>query len=242
MKTVITSEQAEKVTKKRAPQVPVEYEDACKSLAACIDIDEAKYWSDKADALAAWAKIYHSNDAERKSKQLKLHAFRRMGQLAKELRPQIALGGAQRADGAFVGGGSTPGPRSLLLEKGLSAAKVAAAIGLAHLPKDRFEQMVNRPRPPSLNGAIFEQRTNPEWAEVARAMSTCRSFLKRHDPQKITDSLTKKEAAAALELIVGLTEWLDEFDLHLRREGRTWRSESARAKGSGAIARGYYGR
>lgn len=62
--------------------MPVEYEAACKALAACESIDEGKYWSDKADALAAWAKIYKSDEAAVAARRLKLMAFRRMGELA----------------------------------------------------------------------------------------------------------------------------------------------------------------
>lgn len=87
MQQVISAEQARKITGGRTPHVPVEYETAINALVACRSIDEAKYWSDKSDALAAWAKIYHSDKAAREAKALKLWAFRRMGQLAAELRP-----------------------------------------------------------------------------------------------------------------------------------------------------------
>ena len=67
---VITKDQARKITKGRTPLVPVEYEVAIRALTECTTLDESKYWSDKSDALAAWAKIYHSDDAGRKAKLL----------------------------------------------------------------------------------------------------------------------------------------------------------------------------
>lgn len=51
MKAVISSEQARQITGGRTPLVPVEFETAVKALKACTQIDEAKYWSDKASAL-----------------------------------------------------------------------------------------------------------------------------------------------------------------------------------------------
>lgn len=65
--------------------MPVVYEDACKALVACTTLDEAKYYSDKSDALAAWAKIYKSDEAAMAAKRLKLHAYRRMSELAEEI-------------------------------------------------------------------------------------------------------------------------------------------------------------
>lgn len=75
------------VVRDRMPHVamPVEYEEACKALAACATIDEGKYWSDKADALAAWAKIYKSDEAAIAARRLKLQAFRRMGEIATQM-------------------------------------------------------------------------------------------------------------------------------------------------------------
>lgn len=84
MSTVITEQQARQITGGRKPLVPVEYEAACNALAQCVDLDEAKYWSDKADALAAWAKIYRDDRISAQAKRLKLKAYRRMGELAAE--------------------------------------------------------------------------------------------------------------------------------------------------------------
>src|SRR5208282_4621524 len=88
---VLTKEEAKRITKGRTPLVPVEYETAITALTECAHLDEAKYWDNKADALAAWAKIYHSDECARKAKMLKMHAYRRMGQLAGELRPKMPV-------------------------------------------------------------------------------------------------------------------------------------------------------
>lgn len=73
--------------------LPAEYRAACAAIAACSTINEGKYWSDKADALAAWGAIYKDDEVGRQARILKLYAFRRIGELARILRPQTAQKG-----------------------------------------------------------------------------------------------------------------------------------------------------
>lgn len=148
---VITSAEARKITGGRTPLVPVQYETAMAALAECREIDEAKIWSDKADALAAWAKIYHSDEADRQAKLLKLHAYRRMGELAKELRPSgreiVACPNFGHGKGAKSQ--ATPGPRSLLMESGLSSSQADAAVRLSKIPGPQFENLISADKIPS---------------------------------------------------------------------------------------------
>lgn len=71
-----------------ASRLPVQYDEAVKALAACTTIDESKHWADKAEALAAWAKVYKDDQVAIEARRLKLHAYRRMGELAQELEKQ----------------------------------------------------------------------------------------------------------------------------------------------------------
>ena len=134
----ITKAQARQITRGRTPLVPVEYETAVRSLQQCVDLNESKYWSDKADALAAWAKIYQNDEALRKAKMLKLHAFRRMGALAGELKPlKNAAGGRQ------------PGSIRALTDAGLSYNSAIAARRLASVSNKRFDKILEQPKAPS---------------------------------------------------------------------------------------------
>ena len=145
---VLTEKQARHITGGRKPLVPVEYEAACKALQACIDIDEAKYWADKADALAAWAKVYRDDKVGRQAKQLKLLAYRRIGELARELRPQGSAGSGKIIDGKKLRG-RLKGPKSLLREHGMPSGLANAATRLSRLPKSKFDEIVNQPVPPA---------------------------------------------------------------------------------------------
>lgn len=213
MQQVITQAQAKAVLGGRTPLMPVEYETAVKALAECITLDEAKYWDNKADALAAWAKIYHSSDAERKAKQLKLHAYRRMGQLAAELRPVKYVGGRP---------GPSPGPRSLLIESGLSVGAARAAAALSAMPKDALSRELERPRPRSpinfTQKAAATSRSSAEWVSAREALMSVRAVLRRHNPRELAAQLDGKAADMARQTAMELTEWLDEFEQHLPKE------------------------
>lgn len=207
MQAVITSKQAKQITGGRTPLVPVEYERACQALAQCVTIDEAKYWSDKADALAAWAKIYRDDQTGRKAAALKLHAYRRMGQLAAELRPKKAK----------YGGGLLPGPRSLLRENGLSQSHAIAARTLARMDKEPFDALIARPKIPTPTGV----RLNPANSELATWLQSAHSFrthCRAVNAKEITTLVEKDRLGTVGALVTEILEWLDEFEQHLPKE------------------------
>jgi len=193
--------------------VPVEYETAVNALAECINLDEAKHWADKADALAAWAKIYRNDEAGIKSRQLKLHAYRRMGEIAKELRPV-----------KNTGRGSSPGPRSLLREQGLSEDQVIAAAHLSKLPKDEFTKLIDAPKPPSPTlarraSSSFSNSTENWKAFVmsGQSASAFRGFCRNHPARALAQGLSPDEKKKALEYIREISDWIDEFERHLTK-------------------------
>jgi hypothetical protein len=148
------------------------YEEACNALARCVDLDEAKYWSDKADALAAWAKIYHDTKIEDQARKLKAKARRSMALLAEALRPtkktqshlaRCSADGCdlpptarnsgfcwrhynQRAKSGLLASRSAAasGARSLVIEKGLTATDASNAMALSRLPGRVFDRAVER--------------------------------------------------------------------------------------------------
>jgi hypothetical protein len=204
---VITKEIARKITRGRDPLVPIEYEVAMRALTECTTLDESKYWSDKADALAAWAKIYHSDEAQRKAKLLKLHAYRRMGQLAGELRPTNSLGGRT---------GGSPGPISLLLEAGLKKQHAAAARKLSSLTERQFAGLLKHPVAPT-TAAYNLLSTEPAWRDLAKFAMTLRAFCRSNTPAQVVRAMDPKRKATALELARDLIEWFDEFEQRLEK-------------------------
>ncbi len=185
------------------PTVPVVYEEAVKQLALCRTLDEAKYFDNKADALAAWAKIYKDDSAGRQAKALKLHAYARMGALARELRPHKAL----------IGGGSAPGPKSLLKDNGFSPNAAGAAIFLSRHPEVLNKEVnASRPRSPTtvLIGDVRKgTHAWKKWAANNGGRNKV-SWLKSFDP-KLAAQMTKDEAKLAVKEIIKLQEWCDDF-------------------------------
>lgn len=169
MQQVITLKQARQITGGRKPLVPVVYEAAIKALGECLSLDDAKVWDDKADALAAWAKIYQDDKAARQAKALKLHAYQRMGVLAAQLRPTVRKGFAK---------GNAVGPRSLLLELGMTKANAQAAVRLGRTAKEIVERLSSRPRIPGPQQAAKLVKGGMKNATEMEAFSM-RSFIGR---------------------------------------------------------------
>lgn len=210
MQAVITEKQAREVTGGRKPLVPVEYETAVKALQACITLDETKYWSDKADALAAWAKIHRNDEAGRNARMLKLHAFRRMGELAGELR------NGYRKPPPGARGGMMPGPLKLLIENGLTNHQATAARLLAKTEPAVFDSLMRRPKPPSPETFQQERRGGSiGWLAITegRGLMNFASYCRHHgDPVALAKSLTNSESIRAQRMVVEASEWLDAFE------------------------------
>lgn len=215
MQAVITKEQAKAITGGRTPLVPVEYETACRALVECTKIDEAKYWSDKADALAAWARIYKNDEAAVEARRLKLHAYRRMGELAQELQP-VRRG--VLLDAASKKYGSTKGPASILKAQGLSHNAVASARKIASLPPKQFDEIVSRKRPPApMSVPRLMADCSESWRLLVHGHGPMnfRSFVRGHNAKEIAKNLLPDEAPKIRAMIVEISEWLDELEQHL---------------------------
>lgn len=162
------------------PAMPVQYEEALKALEACTSLDETTVWSNAADALEAWAQIYRSDEAELKAKRLRLHAYRRMGQLARDLRPPGKMKG-----GGYRGcQGKLPGAISLLQEYGLTKTEAGSANFLAQLPDEQFQRVLERPlRPTTVAHQLWGK--DPVWIAFTRTAMALRGVLRRHPPHEI---------------------------------------------------------
>jgi hypothetical protein len=208
---LISEEQARAITGGRKPLVPIKYEEACKALVECQSIDDAKYFSDKADALAVWAKIYSNDEAGLEAKKLKLHAYRRMSQLADELRPQ--------EKSKRTGRGAPNGPPSLLREKGFSQTAVGAMRKLGRLPEHKFEQLIKLPSPPSPTSfsqtvALSGSKSYEEFTRQS-GVYNLRAFCNKNGARDVAKGMSESEGKRCRVIAKGLLDWLDEFEQHL---------------------------
>jgi hypothetical protein len=193
-------------------QLPVIYEEACRALVACTTIDEAKYFSDKAEALAAWAKIYKSDQAALEAKRLKLHAYRRMGELAAEIQPT-----------KHGHRGRLPGPGSLLKDQGFNESTIRTIRRIASIDASQFNALVDSPRPPSINQVMNSFRGSSAAYREFLALdgngpTKFRTYIRTHDASRLASAMAIDEADQARQITREIQEWLDEFEQHLPNE------------------------
>ena len=148
------------IKKPRTPMMPAEIDAAVKAIELCMTFDETKYWADKAEALAAWAKIYHDDLISRKAKTLKLYAYRQMGIVAGKEQPELRLGGRR---------GSQPGPRQWLLDRGMTHREAGIARVLAKVSAEEINTMSRVPR---------SAGSTTEWSNVGIQLHSARSALR----------------------------------------------------------------
>ncbi len=201
------------VTKPDA-RMPVVYTRAVKALQMCCNLDEARAFTDGAEALAVWAKIYKHNEAGKQAKQLRLHAHRRMGELAIELAPPRSR----------KGGGRQPGPIALLRQNGLTRHQADAAHHLAKIGDEEFETIVEQDIPPAPTTVARRFRNvddiSPWTALVGRPRTpfACSSYIANNPPAEVAKILSGNERILATQKAEALIKWLQDFRRELWRE------------------------
>lgn len=193
---VLTSEQAKKLTGGREPLLPAEFSDACKLLAECRSIDDAKYWSDKATALAAWAKVYHSTRVAVEARKLKLHAYRKMAELAKEIKKEKGTA-----------------PAKILQQHGMEKWQADEVMAVGRASPAKFEAALKRAVPPS--PSYFKRYAENFAGGAVESMRRFYYFTTRTDATEIATQVPPKDRAQVRRMITGITEWLDELEQHV---------------------------
>lgn len=195
---------------KRSKQIemPVLYREAIAALERCATMDEGKYYADKADALAAWAKIYGSDEDSKAAARLKLKAYARMGQLATELRPNVV--------GKREKGVGYPGPHSLLHEIGLTKSSARAALKLARVDDSTMGVILDAAKTPCLSvNQLYKAGISSSWEAFGREPPGGGAFLafcRRHKADELAKGLVGDEIKKSRAIVGELIEWLDAFE------------------------------
>lgn len=195
--------------------LPVEYEAAVTAIAACRSLDETRYWSNKADLFAVWARIHKSREAELQAKRLKLHASRRLGELAAELRPSVVKYTSPQHHGRL------PGPVSLLMEYGLSRGDATAARMLARISREVFEELLETPFAPATAVGHVIKTGDPVWRQFLRGAVCLRAFLRQRSAKELVElarSLGGPQEQKLQGLASELLERLGEIERLMRCE------------------------
>lgn len=132
--------------------LPATYASAKQALAECVSLDECKDWSDKAAALASYAKQAADDEMMKMATRIRDRAIRRSGELLKQIEPKP---GANQNIGA--GTDTKVLTRTDAAEQaGMSKRQAVTAIRVANVPSADFERQVESETPPTVT-ALAEQ-------------------------------------------------------------------------------------
>jgi hypothetical protein len=126
-------------------RLPQTYQAAQAALAECQQIDECKDWSDKAAALASYAKQSQDASLLKMAQRIQLRATRRAGELLKQIEP------APNHHGNSSQVVDHPSSRKeAARDAGFSEHQQKQAQRIATVPEAVFETQVESPKPPTL--------------------------------------------------------------------------------------------
>lgn len=200
-------------------RLPVTYEAAQRALAECSRVDECKDWSDKAAALASYARQARDNTLHNLALRIQARAQRRMGELLKQI--PSAQGANLTATGRA---GAVPISReSVARDAGLSDRQRKTALRMASVPEAAFTGAVESPEPPTVTElarmgtsskpAAPEPAVHPaDRATASRALGLLRelaAFCGTNDAAAI--ALACHDPDIARGHVEEIDRWLDRF-------------------------------
>jgi hypothetical protein len=208
--------------------LPQKYEAARAAIAECERIDECKNWSDKAAAMASYARQAKDDSLRVMAVRIQARAERRCGELLKQI---------PRADEATRYGQVAAVPpvtrTQMATDAGLSERQRKTALRIANVPEATFDAHVESPRPPSITqlanlGKETRPATGPrspwqeiECAETREACETLERFAEyceRSGSEWIGRAVNATEAQEIRRLIAIADSWLDRLAANLSAE------------------------
>lgn len=205
-------------------QLPARYEAAKLALAECSNIDECKDWSDKAQALASYAKQSQDSELEKHAQRIRARAVRRCGELLKE----IEKGHGQNQNNSGDAPTKVLTRKEAATQAGLSKDQAVQSIRVANVPESDFESQVECDNPPTIT-ALAEQgkqsrQTSPVYEQqgmtkqefqagmyLAAALEAYVNETKKFDPQNVVNGRTDREKQKLRELIAKTDSYHDQL-------------------------------
>lgn len=193
------------------PQLPQKYEAARNAIAECERIDECKSWSDKAAALASYARQAKDDSLRVMAIRIQARAERRAGELLKQIEP---------AQGARTDLGRAPTRSEAAREAGLSEHQKKTALRVAAVPEKEFNRQVESERPPTVTRLADQGRTqrvlahDPAAEKFKAACTALGEFAKycdSHDAIETAQTFGVDDAEMARRCVATLQQWLDTF-------------------------------
>ena len=156
-------------------RLPSTYNAAKKAISQCASIDECKDWSDKAAALASYAKQANDETLLNLAQRIRARAVRQAGKLLLDVEEQ--RGGDRRSD-QRRGAPTLITRTQVAVEAGLSRDQAVTAVRVARVPDAAFEEQVEDARPATVS-ALADQGKKARPAPKTRTPSGSRSARAR---------------------------------------------------------------
>jgi hypothetical protein len=208
--------------------LPQRYEAARMAIAECERIDECKDWSNKAAAMAAYARQAKDDSLRVMAVRIQHRAERRLGELLKLI---------PRADEATRYGREGDHPpvtrTRAATDAGLSEHQRKTALRIAAVPEAEFDAHVESDRPPSITQlanlgkepghAVKPQSPwrdieSPEAREACETLERFVQFCERNEPTTISHAVSATEAERLRSYLETAARWLDGLAVDLAQE------------------------
>jgi hypothetical protein len=208
-------------------RLPATYEAARTAIAECSRVDECKGWSDRAAALASYAKQAKDDSLRVMAVRIQARAVRRCGELLKQVpRGDIATRYGQEGDHPPV-----ITRTQVADDAGLSEHQRKTALRVATVPTEDFDYAVESQEPPTITtlAALGTQdRPTPTSASdstlavnPAQAMAAAellRNFAEsceNIDAAEVAHAMPPDRAKLVRQQVSVIDRWLDRLVTHL---------------------------
>jgi hypothetical protein len=200
-----------------AANLPATYTAAQQAIAELDRVDECKSWSDKAAALASYARQANDDSLRVMAVRIQARAERRCGELLKQI-PRADIATRYGKDGTVPPVTRT----SAAIEAGLSERQRKTALRVANVPQDEFEAALASDAPPTVSALAERGRVHrqpydspipADPAQAAKATALLREFAAfcgANDPARIACS-SGVDTELARGYVSTIDTWLDRF-------------------------------
>lgn len=233
------------VIKREIPnaKLPINYEAAKRAIRECADFDQLKDLTDKAVAMASYAKESRDESMLNDAKRIILRAKSRLGELLREIPRSRALRSHLRNKGEKKGKNPRgpmfiPNPESrtgVARRLGLSATQAGHAMRMGAVPEDVREALIEQTPPASQweiagrsqTRGLFSEDHRLRFSENYHLMMSARNgtgggsfaafmrFAKKHDARDVASGVELAETDRLREHVAFVADWLDTLEQHL---------------------------
>jgi hypothetical protein len=197
-------------------RLPTTYEQARSALLHCTSIDECQEWANKAEALAAYARMAQDDTLRKLTDRIQARAVRRAGELLKLFdgrgRP------SENNNGTVVISQATAAAKA-----GMSKRQKETAVRVANVPDKVFEAAVESEVPPSVTKLAEmgrQARPLPEgYVPTSHLLGTVKrfaDFCRDHSPEAVAGDVKSYEVPSIRQHVVTIEMWLGRFVVKLR--------------------------